>query len=88
MQAMSLAQGQKQLFELHERVVHEFEPVILTHDEGSMVLVSLDEWNSWTETARLLRDREAMEALLTYLTNRGEQVQSGKSLEDIFADLV
>ncbi len=87
MQAMSLAQGQRQLDKLHRQVIHDFEPVILTHDEGSVVLISLDEWNGWRETMRLLQDKKAMRALLESFDEHDNGVKNGFSIEELFTDL-
>ena len=64
MEALSISEGRKRLFELREKIVSDHDQVILTHKGGNLVLISMDEWESNKETQRLLRDKEALKALI------------------------
>ncbi len=57
MQAMSIAEAQTQLFELHDQVVNDHEHVIVTHKNGNMVMISMEDWEAYQET----RDLQASE---------------------------
>ncbi len=88
MQAMSISEGRKRLFELRESVVDDFETVILTHKKGNVVLISLEEYESWFETLRLMRDEPSWNALQRALKNPQEIIENGAKFEDVFADLL
>jgi len=55
MNAVTLADAKKNLERLIEQVLADAEPAILCTDDGEkVVLLSLDEFNSWKETIYLL----------------------------------
>ncbi len=87
MNAISISEGRKQLFELREQVVEEQEQIILTHKQGNVVLISIDEWNAYQETARLLRDRETMRALLQSFDDHDADRDVGKPINKVFVDI-
>lgn len=88
MQAMSISEGRKRLFELRESVVDDFETVILTHKKGNVVLISLEVYESWFETLRLMQDERSWNALQHALKNPQEIIEHGAKFEDVFADLL
>jgi antitoxin YefM len=88
MQAISISEGRKRLFELRELVVSDHEQVIMTHKQGNVVLISMDEWETYQETARLLRDQAALKALLQSFEDHDSGRSTGKSVEDIFSNLL
>ncbi len=64
MQALSISEGRERLLELRDKVISDHDQVILTHEAGNVVLISMDEWEAFRETERLLMDRAALKALL------------------------
>ena len=71
----------------HDTIADSTETVIVS-DNGSVVLINLQDWNNIQETLRLLRDKESMVALLESHKARAE----GRSLksftvEEAFYDL-
>ena len=87
MEALSISEGRKRLFELRDRVVSDHDQVILTHKSGNVVLISMDEWESYQESQRLLQDKETMKALIQSFEEHDEKKQSGKSVSDVFSDM-
>lgn len=88
MQAMSISEGRKRLFELRESVVDNYERVVLTHKKGSVILLSMEEYESWLETLRLMQDEPSWNALQRALKNPQEIIEHGAKFEDVFADLL
>lgn len=88
MQALSISEGRKRLFELRERVVSDHDQVILTHKSGNVVLISMDEWESYKETQKLLMDKQAMKALIQSFDDHDTQKRHGKSVAEVFSDLI
>jgi antitoxin YefM len=87
MEALNISEARKRLFELRQRVIEDHDQVIMTHKQGNVVLISMDEWEAYQETVRLLNDRAALQALVNSFAvhDAGETV--GKSITDVFADL-
>jgi prevent-host-death family protein len=88
MKALSISEGRKRLFELRGSVVSDHDQVILTHKQGNIVLISMDEWESYKETQLLLKDKEALRALIKSFDDHDNEKKKGKSMNDIFPDLV
>jgi antitoxin YefM len=56
MNAISYTRARNDLAKTMDRVVQDHEPIIITRQKGeSVVLLSLEDFNSWQETAYLLR---------------------------------
>ena len=87
MEALSIVEGRERLFELREKVISDHDQVILTHEGGNVVLISMDEWNAYQETRRLLRDKETLRALLQSFEDHDVKKMQGKSVDDVFSDL-
>ena len=87
MQAVSISEARKRLFELREHVVNDYEQVIITHKQGNIVLISMDEWESYQETSRLLNDKAALKALFQSFEKREQGMVKGKSFEEVFSDV-
>ncbi len=87
MEALSISEARKRLFELRQQVVDDNERVIMTHKQGNVVLISMDEWEAYQETVRLLNDKTALKALVDSFAAHDAQETAGKSPEDIFSDL-
>lgn len=87
MEALSISEARRKLFELRRRVVEDSDAVIMTHKEGNAVLISMNEWEAYQETVRLLNDKEALQALVDSFAAHDAGETDGKSAEEIFADL-
>ncbi|MBL4825589.1 MAG: type II toxin-antitoxin system Phd/YefM family antitoxin [SAR324 cluster bacterium] len=88
MEALTISEGRKRLFELRTQVVSDHEQVILTHKNGNIVLISMEEWESYQETQRLLKDKETMKALIQSFEDHDGRKQYGKSVNEVFSDLI
>ena len=86
MEALTISEGRKRLFELRTQVVSDHEQVILTHKNGNIVLISMEEWESYQETQRLLK--ETMKALIQSFEDHDGRKQYGKSVNEVFSDLI
>jgi antitoxin YefM len=87
MEALSISEARKRLFELRQQVVDDNDRVIMTHKQGNVVLISMDEWEAYQETVRLLNDKAALKALVDSFSAHDAQETAGKSPEEIFSDL-
>jgi|SaaInl8_200m_RNA_FD_contig_21_3639237_length_583_multi_6_in_0_out_0_2 antitoxin YefM len=88
MQAVSISGARKRLFELREHVVNDHEHVIVTHKHGNMVMISMEDWEAYQETFRLLNDYDALRAVLQSINDREQGRHcSGKTLNEVFTDM-
>ncbi len=87
MEAISISEARKRLFELRQQVVEDNDRVIMTHKQGNVVLISMDEWEAYQETMRLLNDKAALRALVASFDAHDAGETEGKTPEEIFADL-
>ncbi len=87
MEAISISEARKRLFELRQSVVENQDQVIMTHKHGNVILISMDEWEAYQETMRLLNDKAALKSLVTSFAAHDSGQTEGKSIEDVFADL-
>lgn len=56
MQAITFNQAVQNLADFMDEVSHNHEPLIITHENhDAVVLISLDDFNAWQETAYLTR---------------------------------
>ena len=75
MDAISYTRARNDLAKTMDRVVEDHEPIIITRQKGeSVVLLSLEDFNSWQETAFLLRSPANAARLLKAM----EDVSQGK----------
>ena len=88
MEALSISEGRKRLFELREQVVSDHDQVILTHKEGNVVLISMDEWETNKETQRLLRDKDALKALIQSFDDHDSGKKRGQSVNKALGKLL
>lgn len=88
MLALSISEARQRLFELRQRVVVDHDQVIMTHKQGNVVLISMEEWETYQETLRLLKDKAALVALLRSFADHDAGRTMGKPLEAIFTDLL
>jgi antitoxin YefM len=78
MNAITLTEVRHNLDEIIERVLSDAEPTIISTDKGEhIVLLSLDEFNSWKETLYLL----SSPANAAHLTKSLDEAQAGKVQE-------
>jgi antitoxin YefM len=78
MNAVTINEAQKDLELLIERVISDVEPTIVCTDAGQrVVLLPLDEFNSWQETLYLLSNPANAE----HLRRSIEEAQTGKTVE-------
>jgi antitoxin YefM len=83
MNAVTLADAKENLERLVEQVLADAEPAILCTEKGEkVVLVSLDEFNSWKETFYLLSNP----ANAAHLRQSIAEAQSGKLEERTLID--
>ena len=78
MNAVTVNEAKQNLEHLIEKVVEDAEPAILCTDSGArVVLMPLDEFNSWKETVYLL----ASPANAAHLSKSIEEAQAGQTVE-------
>ena len=87
MEALSISEARKRLFELRQRVVADNDRVIMTHKQGNVVLISMGEWEAYQETVRLLNDKAALKALVDSFAAHDAGETEGKTPDALFADL-
>jgi|JFJP01.1.fsa_nt_gi PHD/YefM family antitoxin component YafN of YafNO toxin-antitoxin module len=68
--------------------VRNFEETLIVGEQGSVVLISQQEWNSIIETIRLFRDKRSLKALLDGhdMRKKGQKSKS-KTINEAFYDL-
>lgn len=77
MKAITSNQAKQELDELIDTVIMDVEPTIICNDQGKqVVLMSLDEFNSWQETIYLLSNP----ANANHLMESIKQAKSGNKL--------
>ena len=83
MNAVTLADAKENLEQLIEQVLADAEPAILCTEKGEkVVLVSLDEFNSWKETIYLLGNP----ANAAHLRKSLAEASAGKVEEKVLVD--
>jgi PHD/YefM family antitoxin component YafN of YafNO toxin-antitoxin module len=88
MQVVSINNALKDLPGLIDRTIKDVEELLIVSDQGSVVMVDQDEWESIQETLRLLQDKKSLNALLESHKLRDENREiEAKSLEEAFYDL-
>jgi antitoxin YefM len=88
-EALSISEGRERLLELGKKVVSDHDQVILTHKTGNVVLISMEEWEAYRETQRLLMDKAALKALLQSFEDHDARKEGrGKSVDEVFSDLI
>ena len=88
MEALSISEGRKRLFELREQIVSDHDQVILMRKGGNVVLISMDEWETNKETQRLLRDKEALKALIQSFDDHDSGKKRGQSVNKALGKLL
>jgi len=88
MQVINIPEAQTRLVEIHEQVIAKPEPIILTHQQQDIVLIARAEWESNQDTLRLFQDRAALKSLLESFEEHDQGKTVGKSIEEVFSDLL
>ena len=84
MNAVTVTEAKQHLEELIDQVIADAEPAIVVTDEGQQVVViSLDEFNSWRETLYLL----ANPANAVHLRQSIAEFQAGQASEQELLDV-
>ncbi len=77
MQAMTFNEITQNLAGVMDKVNEDHEPMIVTHDQHKpVVIMSLDDFNAWQETAYLTRSKANAEDLLAAV----EEIRTRKNL--------
>jgi PHD/YefM family antitoxin component YafN of YafNO toxin-antitoxin module len=88
MQVVSINNALKDLPGLIDRTIQDVEELLIVSDQGAVVMVDQDEWESIQETLRLLQDKKSLKALLESHKLRDENREiEAKSPEEAFHDL-
>jgi PHD/YefM family antitoxin component YafN of YafNO toxin-antitoxin module len=69
-----------------DTIINQEETLIVT-DEGTVVMLSQENWESMKETLRLLKDKKSLKALLEGQAKRKRGINLGKTIGDVFYDL-
>ena len=77
MQAVRFSDLKKNMKNIMNEVRENHEPTIVTHKQGNMVLLSLEDYNALEETAYILSNPKNAQRILTSLA----EVRSGKGKE-------
>ena len=88
MQTINISEAGARLPELCRIVAEDDEQVVLTREKGNVVMISMDEWEDYTETVRLLKDKAALKALLRSFEDHDSGKSEGKSVREVFSDLI
>ena len=84
MDAITINQAKQDINRLIERVISDAEPTIICTDQGQkVVLLSLDEFNSWQETLYLLSNPANAE----HLRRSIQEDKAGKIIEPELVEL-
>lgn len=68
-------------------VIKNQEETVIATDDGAVIMVDQENWNSIIETLRLLKDNKSLEALLKGHKDRDENKSNGKPINLVFDDL-
>lgn len=88
MQTISVPEASERLSELCASVAGDYEQIILTREHGNVVLISMDEWETYRETMQLLKDKAALKALIQSFEDHDAGKSRGKSPGEVFTDLI
>ena len=74
--------------QLITNTIRNFEETVIVGEQGSVVLISQQEWNSIMETIRLFRDKKSLKALIEGHNARKKGKKSkSKTINQAFYDL-
>ncbi len=88
MKLVSIKDARKQFKEIIHRALKDNEEVMISSDQGNLILISQDDWEQMQESLKLLKDKTALKSLLEGHKTRemGKMVQ-GKTVSEVFSDL-
>ncbi len=88
MKLVSIKDAKKQFKEIIHYALKDSEEVMISSDQGNLILVSQDNWEQMQESLKLLKDKTALKSLLEGHKQRemGKKVQ-GKPVSEVFNDL-
>ncbi len=68
--------------------IKNYEETVIVGEQGAVVLVSQQEWNSIMETVRLLRDKQSLKSLIDgHKARKNGRKHKGKQINEAFYDL-
>ncbi len=68
--------------------IKNYEETVIVGEQGAVVLVSQQEWNSIMETVRLLRDKQSLKSLIDgHKARKNGRKPKGKQINEAFYDL-
>lgn len=89
MVAITLNTAKNNLENIVQQTIDNQEETVVVTDNGNVVLVAQNEWNSIMETMRLFQDKKSLTALLEGIEARRINMPiKSKSIEEIFEDEV
>jgi len=88
MQIMTISEAHEKLFDLPRHIATLHEEIVLTHGDGNMVLISMEQWEYYKETVRLLKDKAALRSLVDSFEKRDRGESYGKPFEEVFSDML
>ena len=88
MKATTLKNAVTNLPQIIASTIQTEEETVIVTDEGSVVLVEQENWNSMVETLRLLRDKDSLSSLLQAIEARKKGNRPiGKTIDQIFTNV-
>jgi len=88
MNAISINTAISNFSKIVTNTINNYDETLIVSDEGSVVLVAEEEWNSMVETIRLFRDKKSLNALFEGHASRKMRMKSnGKTIDQAFYDL-
>lgn len=88
MRTVTSTQAANDLEAIIRKTIHGHDEIVISSDEGAVVMIDESEWMTIKETLRLLSDKESLAALLEShaARDRGEKPE-GISPEEAFKDV-
>ncbi|MFK7949795.1 MAG: type II toxin-antitoxin system Phd/YefM family antitoxin [Saprospiraceae bacterium] len=87
MEAITLNIAKNNLENIVQKTIDNQEETLVVTDNGNVVLVEQNEWNSIMETLRLFSDKRSLAALLEGIEARRKgKALKGKTIEEVFED--
>ena len=88
MQTSTIDNAIKNFKNIFTQVLSNSEEALIVSDNGSVVIINKDDWESIQETLSLLKDKKSLRALLNgHKARDNNKKLKSKSVEKIFSDL-
>ena len=87
MKTITLSKAKLNFADIIKSILINQEETTIATDEGAVVMINEDNWNSINETLRLLKDKKSLKALLLGHQQREQNQVEGKTIKNIFYDL-